>query len=67
VWSFGDGTKLVTTESVTAHAYASPGTYKVALIVRDAAGTSTKQVFTGQTLSRNGGGTARVVHRISIT
>jgi hypothetical protein len=46
--------------------YAATGSYKVTLTVTDAAGTSTRRVFTGQTVSRNGGPQAKVVHRITI-
>jgi PKD repeat protein len=34
-WSFGDGATATTSTPVTAHAYAAPGTYRVALTVVD--------------------------------
>lgn len=58
-WSFGDGSSDQTTSNpVITHTYATPGMYAVKLTVTDAAGTSTTVVFTGQTVSRNGGPSA---------
>jgi VCBS repeat-containing protein len=57
-WDFGDGTTQTTGSPQTTHTYANPGNYKVTLTVTDAAGTSTAVVFTGQTVSRNGGPSA---------
>ena len=54
-WNFGDGTMTTTSSPTTSHTYTSGGTYTVTLRVTDSAGTSTTQVFTGQTMSRNGG------------
>jgi PKD repeat protein len=56
---FGDGTGLTTNASVAKHTYTRPGRYLVTLTVTDQAGTSTAQVFTGQTMSNNGGPQAR--------
>ena len=42
------------------------GRYKVVLTETDAAGTSTTQVFTGQTMLRNGSRTARAVHFVTV-
>ena len=53
-WSFGDGTAATTSTATLIHTYAAPGSYPVILTVTDTAGTSTTQVFTGQTVSRNG-------------
>ena len=66
-WDFGDGTIAVSTEPVGSHVYANPGSYTVALTVRDAAGTNTRTIFTGQTMSRNGGPTARMLQVVTIT
>jgi DNA-binding beta-propeller fold protein YncE len=58
-WSFGDGSTPSTTDSATiTHTYANPGVYTATLTVTDAAGTSTTEVFTGQTASLNGGPSA---------
>lgn len=57
-WDFGDGQIEITTNSVISHSYAQPGTYTVTLVVTNSAGTSTTQVFTGQTVSRQGGPSA---------
>lgn len=60
LWSFGDGlTESRTTPALFAHSYAIGGTYTVTLTVTSTAGTSTTQVFTGQTVGRNGGPQAR--------
>jgi YVTN family beta-propeller protein len=55
VWHFGDGTTITTTAPTTTHTYATAGSYTASLTETDSAGTSTKIVFTGQTVSRNGG------------
>ena len=55
-WEFGDGSPRQTTSgSVVSHTYTTAGSYLAAVIVTDTAGTSTDRVFTGQTMSRNGG------------
>jgi YVTN family beta-propeller protein len=53
-WNFGDGTSARTTTSNTTHVYARGGTYRVTVTETTTGGTSTSQVFTGQTVSRNG-------------
>jgi DNA-binding beta-propeller fold protein YncE len=57
-WSFGDGHTSVTTTPKTTHTYAHAGTHKVTVTETDSAGTSTRQVFTGQTMTLNGGPSA---------
>ena len=54
-WNFGDGGTSTTTGATTTHIYANPGTYTASVTETDAVGTSTTRVFTGQTVSRNGG------------
>jgi PKD repeat protein len=67
-WNFGDGSAQVTTEGpTTSHVYAAAGTYTMSLTVTDAAGTSTTQVYTGQTLTRNGGPGAQATRPVTIT
>lgn len=65
-WDFGDGNTLTTSLPVVAHVYESSGTFTVVLTVTNSAGTSTTQVFTGQTMSRNGGPSARTSQEIQI-
>lgn len=66
-WDFGDGTTASTSNPVIAHVYAMPGNYTVTLIVTNSAGTSTTQVFTGQTMNRNGGPPAILSQTITIS
>ncbi len=54
-WTFGDGTTAVTTTPVTSHTYTAAGNYTATVTATSTGGTSTTQVFTGQTMSRNGG------------
>ncbi len=54
-WIFGDGTSATTATPTTTHTYGSGGTITASVTETDSAGTSTTQVFTGQTMSRNGG------------
>jgi LPXTG-motif cell wall-anchored protein len=54
-WDFGDGKTAVTTTPKTTHTYTHAGSHKVTVTETDSAGTSTQQVFTGQTLTLNGG------------
>jgi YVTN family beta-propeller protein len=58
-WRFGDGTTATTTSPRASHTYAEAGRYTVVLTVTDTAGTSTTRVFTGQSMSRNGGAVAQ--------
>jgi hypothetical protein len=68
-FNFGDGSPPVVegaaSPSVT-HAYAVAGTYTAAVTVTDAAGTSSAQVFTGQTVSRNGGVGAVATQQVTV-
>ncbi|HEU0192757.1 MAG TPA: PKD domain-containing protein, partial [Gaiellales bacterium] len=65
-WKFGDGTSATTSVPTTSHTYARSGTYTVTLTLTDAAGTSTTQVFTGQTMLRNGSRLARAARTLVI-
>jgi YVTN family beta-propeller protein len=67
LWSFGDGAHATTLVPTVSHTYATAGTYTVTLRVKDAAGTSTRRVFTGQTVSRNGGAGALASQAVSIS
>jgi YVTN family beta-propeller protein len=66
VWTFGDGTSATTTVPTITHAYGTPGTYRATVTETDSAGTSTTQVFTGQTVSRNGGPSATASQAVDI-
>ncbi|HLN04744.1 MAG TPA: PKD domain-containing protein [Acidimicrobiales bacterium] len=54
-WTFGDGASSHSASATTTHTYRKAGNYTITLIVTDSLGTSTTLVFTGQTVSRNGG------------
>jgi YVTN family beta-propeller protein len=66
-WNFGDGTTATTTTPTTTHVYTTPGTHTVTLTETSTGGTSTTEVFTGQTMSRNGGPQAVATHTVTIT
>jgi LPXTG-motif cell wall-anchored protein len=57
-WDFGDGSTATTTSAKTTHMYGKVGKYTVTVTETDSAGTSTSVVFTGSTVSRNGGPSA---------
>ncbi len=66
-WDFGDGRGVVDSqEPVVSHLYSFPGKYQVTLTVENSAGTSTTPVFTGRTMSRNGGGSAQLSQWVEI-
>ncbi|HEY4947424.1 MAG TPA: IPT/TIG domain-containing protein, partial [Acidimicrobiales bacterium] len=65
-WDFGDGTNSVTTTPTTTHTYAEAGSYTTGLTVTNTAGTSTAVVFTGQTVSRDGGPSAAATHPVQV-
>ena len=54
-WDFGDGTTATTDTATVTHTYAAAGRYTATVTETSSAGTSTTRVFTGQTMSRNGG------------
>ena len=65
-WDFGDGQHATTTTPSTTHVYAAVGTYTARLTVTDTAGTSLAQVFTGQTVSLQGGPQASTTRTITV-
>ena len=65
-WAFGDGTSATDAGPTPSHTYAAVGTYTVTLTVTDNADCSTSLVFTGQTVSCNGGPSARETTRVRI-
>ncbi len=65
-WNFGDGATATTSTPTTTHTYARDGSYTATLTETDAAGTSLTKVFTGQTMSRNGGPQARTTSTFTV-
>ncbi len=68
-WDFGDGLTASTPSPTIMHNYdisTSPGPFSVTLTVTNSAGTSTSQVFTGHTVSRNGGPSATTTQTVVI-
>jgi hypothetical protein len=65
-WKFGDGTTATTTHPKISHTYATAGTFAVTLTVVNSQGTSTKEVFTGNTMSNNGGPSAKITKHVAI-
>lgn len=65
-WDFGDGQTTTTASPVISHIYSSVGLFKVSLTVTNSAGTSTAQVFTGQTISNNGSALANFSQFVEI-
>ena len=66
-WDFGDGQTAVTSAPSATHTYSIPGKYTATVTETDTAGTSTTKVFTGSTMSRKGGPTARASRTVSVT
>jgi YVTN family beta-propeller protein len=54
-WTFGDSGSSHSSSPTASHTYRKAGNYTITLVVTDSLGTSTTLVFTGQTVSRNGG------------
>lgn len=65
-WDFGDGHSKETSLPKVRHEYAAEGNYIVTLTVTNSIGTSAKQVFTGQTVTRNGGPRAMISKTIKV-
>jgi hypothetical protein len=66
-WDFGDGQTSTTTRPITTHAYAHAGVYTPRLTVTNTAGTSTTQVFTGRTVSKQGGPQATTARTLTVS
>ena len=66
-WDFGDTLTATTAGPTTTHTYALDGSYTASVTVTDTVGTSMTQVFTGQTMSRNGKATARTTGAVTIS
>lgn len=66
IWDFGDGSTAVTTNPIITHTYATPGNFTATLTVVNTAGTSTTVVFTGHTVSNNGGPSATTSHTVVV-
>jgi YVTN family beta-propeller protein len=65
-WDFGDGQSATTTTPLVTHVYATSGSYTAGLTVTNTAGTSLTQVFTGQTVSQQGGPQASTTHPVTV-
>lgn len=65
-WNFGDAFSTTTNTPIITHTYTLPGNYTVTLTVTNSAGTSTTQIFTGHTVSRNGGVLATLAQFVTI-
>jgi PKD repeat protein len=65
-WDFGDGGTAVTSTPTTTHVYGHNGSFVAHVTETDSTGTSLTRVFTGQTLSRNGGPSARATRTVDI-
>jgi PKD repeat protein len=65
-WDFGDGDIDIATTPTATHTYSTGGAYTATLTVTDSAGTSMTQIFTGNTVSRNGGTRARTTRSVSV-
>jgi YVTN family beta-propeller protein len=65
-WDFGDGQSATTTTPATTHVYGQVGAYTVRLTVTNSAGTSLGQVFTGQTVSNQGGPQATTTRALTV-
>lgn len=67
-WDFGDGNQTTTTTPTTTHTYASAGVYTAAVTETSSGGTSTSIsfVFTGRTVSLNGGPSAVASSQVNV-
>jgi DNA-binding beta-propeller fold protein YncE len=66
-WDFGDGSPAQTTTGPTvSHQYSSTGHFVASVTETTTVGTSTQQVFTGQTMSRNGSAGATAATTVAI-
>lgn len=67
LWDFGDGTTQNTTMATISHTYSRKGPFTVSLTVVNDAGTSLAVTFTGQTVSNNGGPSAKTSQTVTMT
>ena len=65
-WDFGDGQSATTSTPLAQHVYAHAGSFTARLTVTNSAGTSLTQVFTGQTVSNQGGPQAATTRPVTI-
>jgi hypothetical protein len=65
-WSFGDGRKTIAGAPVAIHRYRGPGRYSARLKVTDDEGCAARRVYTGQTISCNGGPAAIAIRRVTV-
>jgi YVTN family beta-propeller protein len=65
-WDFGDGGTATTSTPTTTHVYAHNGGFVAHVTETDSSGTSLTRVYTGQTLSRNGGPSARATAIVDV-
>ena len=65
-WNFGDGQTGSGSTSKVSHTYRVGGQYAATLTVTNSSGTSTTKVFTGRTMSRNGGTSAQSSQTLSV-
>ena len=65
-WDFGDSDTAVTSTPTTTHVYQHNGGFTAHVTETDSTGTSLTQVFTGKTMSRNGGPSARATAIVNV-
>jgi PKD repeat protein len=65
-WDFGDGQTLPSGGPTPSHEYAADGTYPVTLTVTDDEGCSAARIFTGQTVTCNGGPAAIATEQVTV-
>ncbi len=65
-WDFGDGTKLANGGATATHTYSTSDNYTVTLIVTDSENCSLIPIYTGQTASCNGGGSALSTRTVEV-
>ena len=66
-WDFGDGHTGSSRFPTIGHIYGGAGTFTVTLTVTNTSGTSTRQTFTGQTVSNNGLPCAQSTQAITVS
>jgi YVTN family beta-propeller protein len=66
-WDFGDGSTASGSSPTIDHVYAAGCSYTVKLTETTSGGTSTTQVFTGQTVSRHGSPAAQATQVVAVS